>query len=75
MTNTFGLEEMNFTQLTSIMQVLEERINRAQRYIAKHGAANDLDSDSAWESYKRDADEDLMMWDTAKVFRDRLKAA
>ena len=57
------------------MNVLELVISREQNHIAKFGQANDKDSDSAWETYKSQAEQNLKMWDELKVKRNELKMA
>lgn len=66
---------MTLEKITESMNRLEVMIAREQAYIAKHSAANDLDSDTAWESYKETAEMHLAAWDAMKAKRDALKLA
>ena len=57
------------------MNRLEEIISREQKYIMKHGDANDRSSDKQWEQYKEDAERNLAKWDQLKMMRNQMKAA
>lgn len=59
--------------LTKHMHSLEIEIARQQKYISKHGEANDENPDEQWEQYKREANENLRAWDELKGIRDKLK--
>ena len=62
--------------ITKAMNMLEVEISRQQKYIAQHGESNDAgEYDQSWENYKKDAEYNLLKWDTMKQQRDKLKAA
>ena len=65
---------MNIESITRSMNALASQISIQQAYIAKHGASNDADSDSQWESYKAAAAANLAQWDKMKSMRDSMKA-
>lgn len=60
--------------ITTQMNSLEATIYREQKYISKHGEANDLgEYDEQWEQYKQDAEHHLQAWDMLKNMRDQIK--
>ena len=66
---------MNINQITQRMNALEIEISRQQKYILKHGASNDLNSDKQWEQYKAEANANILAWDEMKALRDEIKVA
>jgi hypothetical protein len=64
----------NLEAITKQMNSLETQIQIEQKYIAKHGQANDAgEYDEQWEQMKEEAQRNLDKWDRLKEQRDRLK--
>lgn len=59
--------------LTKHMNAKEIEITRQQKYIAKCGEENDKTHDEIWESYKVEAEDNLLIWDAMKAARDEMK--
>lgn len=66
---------MTLANITAQMISLEAEIARQQKYISKHGEANDKgEQDEHWNTYKEEAEYNLAKWDFLKNLRDGLKA-
>lgn len=64
----------NLEAITKQMNSLEAQIQIEQKYIAKHGQANDArEYDEQWEQMKKEAQRNLDKWDQLKEQRDYLK--
>lgn len=64
---------LSFEVLTKKMNKLEGVIAEQQSYIDRFGKDNDTNSDSAWQSYKTEAEDNLIVWDCMKQARDAMK--
>ncbi len=59
--------------LTDQMNHLESVISQEQRYILKHGEANDRNTDEQWKQMKVESSDNLRVWDAMKKARDYLR--